>query len=518
MRTGATRCVVLILVGVTCLLARSSTAQAQGKGTQITISQTADTETMDPGKTTLILNVNLMYNLYDTLTRWDAGLKLQPGLATAWKNVSDTVWEFTLRQGVKFQDGAPLTAEDVKATLDRLMTPGKTLYQTSFATVSSVEATGSHTIRVNTRNPDSLLPVRMAQMGSQIIPARFARSDAGGAELARKPIGSGAFKLAEWVKDDRVVMEANRDWWGWDGKPPAVARVIWKPIPDDFARISALERGEVDIITNVPPDQVKAIREGSNTRIVTVPSTRTVIFSMNASQPPLSDKRVRQALHYSIDVDLIVRNLFGGQGKLMSGMLADTDFGYNPQLKPYPYDTVKAKGLLADAGYASGIDVTLYAGSGTMVNDKQLLEVIADMWSKVGIRAKVQMLEMAQRSKMNNERMVPPNSMLLTTPQSTLLDADGSVWRLLHPNGLWGKHWAGNQPGGRFFELMEQARTSLDQRKRKALYTEATQILHEEKPYLELFQEVLTYGTSKRVSFKPRPDYRLIVSEMTATP
>jgi peptide/nickel transport system substrate-binding protein len=92
------------------------------------------------------------------------------------------------------------------------------------------------------------------------------------------------------------------------------------------------------------------------------------------------------------------------------------------------------------------------------------------------------------------------------------------VWRLLHPNGLWGKHWAGNQPGGRFFELMEQARTSLDQRKRKALYTEATQILHEEKPYLELFQEVLTYGTSKRVSFKPRPDYRLIVSEMTATP
>jgi peptide/nickel transport system substrate-binding protein len=236
---------------------------------------------------------------------------------------------------------------------------------------------------------------------------------------------------------------------------------------------------------------------------------------MNASQPPLSDKRVRQALHYAMDVPSIVRNLFAGQGKLMSGMLADTDFGYNPALKPYPYDPARAKKLLAEAGHASGIDVTLYAGSGTMVNDKQLLEVIADMWSKVGIRAKVQMLEMAQRSKMNNERAVPANSMLLTTPQSTLLDADGSVWRLLHPNGLWGKHWAGNQAGGRFFELMEQARTSLDQRKRKALYTEATQILHEEKPYLELFQEVLTYGASKRLNITPRPDYRLIVSEMS---
>jgi peptide/nickel transport system substrate-binding protein len=507
---------VLVLVTAACFLTLPSSAATNGA--EITISQTADAQTMDPGKTTLILNVNFMYNLYDSLTRWDSSLKLQPGLATSWKDVSDTVWEFTIRQGVKWHDGAPLTAEDVKATLERLMAPGKTLYQTSFATVSSVEVAGPYAIRVVTKYPDSLLPVRMAQMGSQIIPARAALSDAAATELARKPIGTGAYRLVEWVKDDRVVMEANREWWGWEGKSPAIERVIWKPIPDDFARMSALERGEVDLVTNVAPDQVKGISEGSNTKIVSVPSTRTVIFSMNASQPPLSDKRVRQALHYAMDVPSIVRNLFAGQGKLMSGMLADTDFGYNPALKPYPYDPARAKKLLAEAGHASGIDVTLYAGSGTMVNDKQLLEVIADMWSKVGIRAKVQMLEMAQRSKMNNERAVPANSMLLTTPQSTLLDADGSVWRLLHPNGLWGKHWAGNQAGGRFYELMEQARTSLDQRKRKALYTEATQILHEEKPYLELFQEVLTYGASKRLNIKPRPDYRLIVSEMKATP
>ena len=517
MRKAVMRWGVLVLVA-TCWLAVPSPAPAQGKGAEITISQTADAGTMNPGKTTLILNVNFMYNLYDTLTRWDRTLTLEPGLATSWKNVSDTVWEFTLRQGVKFHDGAPLTLEDVKASLERLMTPGKSLYLASFATVSSVETVAPHTIRVTTKKPDSLLPVRTAQMGSQIIPARFARSDTGLVELARKPIGSGAYKLVEWVKDDRVVMEVNRDWWGWEGKAPAIERVVWRPIPDDFARVSALERGEVDIITNVPPEQVKGIRDGQGTRIVTTPSTRTVIFSTNASQPPLSDKRVRQALHYAVDAASIVRNLFAGQGKLMSGMLADTDFGYNPNLTPYPYDPDRAKRLLAEAGHASGIDVTLYAGSGTMVNDKQLLEVIADMWSKVGIRAKVQMLEMSQRSKMNNERALPANTMLLTTPQSTLLDADGSMWRLIHPSGLWGTYWAGNKPGGRFFEVMEQARTSLDQSKRKALYTEATQIIHEEKPFLELFQEVLTYGTSKRVAFTPRPDYRLIVSEMTLRP
>jgi len=248
---------------------------------------------------------------------------------------------------------------------------------------------------------------------------------------------------------------------------------------------------------------------------VTVPSTRIVSFQINGTQPPLSDKRARQALHYAMDIASIVKNLYAGQGKPLSGGLADTDFGYNPELKLYPYDPERAKKLLAEAGYPNGIDVTLYAGSGTMVNDKQLLEALADMWSKAGIRAKVEMMEMAQRQKMLNERTTPPNSLLLGNPQSTLLDADGSMWRILHPSGFAGKNWVGSQPGHRFHDLMEQARYTLDQKKRKEMYTEATRIIHDEKPALELFQEVVIYGVSPRMSFKPRADYRLIVSEVT---
>jgi peptide/nickel transport system substrate-binding protein len=236
---------------------------------------------------------------------------------------------------------------------------------------------------------------------------------------------------------------------------------------------------------------------------------------MNSTQPPLADKRVRQALHYALDVNAIIKNLYAGQGKPFSGGLADTDFGYNAALKPYPYDPAKAKQLLTEAGRAGGVDVTLYAGSGTMVNDKFLLETIADMWGKVGIRAKVEMMEMGARQRMLNERAVPPNGMLLGNPQSTLLDADGSLWRILHPNGFNGKYWVGSQPGQRFHDLMEGARYTLDQKKRKQLYTEATQIIHDEKPTLELFQEIAVYATSKRVSFKVRPDYRLIVAEMS---
>ncbi|HEU5322999.1 MAG TPA: ABC transporter substrate-binding protein, partial [Methylomirabilota bacterium] len=270
-----------------------------------------------------------------------------------------------------------------------------------------------------------------------------------------------------------------------------------------------------DVITNVPPDQIDAIRSGKGTQVFTVPATRTVTFWINTTQPPAADRRVRQAMHYAMDVPSIVKNLYAGQGKPFSGGLADTDFGYNPALKPYPYDPARARKLLAEAGYPGGIDVTLFAGSGTMVNDKQLLEALADMWSKVGIRARVEMMEMAARQKMNNERTVPPNGVMLINPQSTLLDADGSLWRLFHPNGFGGRYWAGNQPGQRFHRLMEEARYSLDARKRRELYAEATRIVHEEKPWLELFQEVILYGASRRVAFKPRPDYRLIVAEMT---
>jgi peptide/nickel transport system substrate-binding protein len=503
--------VLAMLLGV---LAVGAPAFAQPRGAQLTIAQPADATTMDPGRSTQVLTVNYFYNLYDTLTRWDAALKLQPGLAVSWKNVNDTTWDFSLRPGVKFHDGTPLTAEDVKATLERNMVPGKTVVQSGFATFESVQVVSPTVIRIVTRKPDPLILVRLAQMGSQIYPARFA-TDEGAKELARKPVGSGAYRFVEWVKDDRLVMEANRDWWGWEGKAASVERVVWKPIPGDFARISALEKGEVDIVTNVAPDQIKAIQGGRTTQLLSVPATRTVTFWINATQPPTSDKRVRQAMHYALDIESIVKNLYAGQGKPFSGGLADTDFGYNPALKPYPYDLPRARKLLADAGYQGGIDVTLYAGFGSMVNDKQLLEIMADMWSKAGIRAKVEMMEMAARQKQNNDRSTPPNGLLLINPQSTLLDADGSLWRLFHPNGFGGRFWSGSQPGTRFYQVMEEARYTLDQKKRKELYTEATRIIHEEKPWLELFQEVILYGTSKRVTFKPRPDYRLIVSEMS---
>jgi peptide/nickel transport system substrate-binding protein len=203
------------VIAVTLLLAAPPAA---AQPIQLTISQPAEATTMDPGRSTQVLTVNYFYNLYDTLTRWDSALRLTPGLATSWKNVNDTTWEFTLRQGVKFHDGAPLTVEDVKATLERNLQPGKTVVQPGFATIEAVQVVSPTTIRVSTKRPDPLLLVRMAQMGAQILPARLT-TDEGAKELARRPVGTGAYRFVERVKDERLVMEAHRDWWGWEKRP-----------------------------------------------------------------------------------------------------------------------------------------------------------------------------------------------------------------------------------------------------------------------------------------------------------
>src|SRR5207245_6506786 len=158
-----------IILGFVALAAAPADAQ---RSTQIVISQPADATTMDPGRSTQVLTVNYFFNLYDTLTRWDASLKLHPALATSWKAVNDTTWEVTLRPDVKFHDGSPLTAEDVKAVYERNMVPGKTVVQSGFSTLEAAQAVNPTTLRITTRKPNPLVPCRWARLAGSFNPRR----------------------------------------------------------------------------------------------------------------------------------------------------------------------------------------------------------------------------------------------------------------------------------------------------------------------------------------------------------
>jgi peptide/nickel transport system substrate-binding protein len=477
----------------------------------LVIAQGADITTLDPTQATQIHNLNLFYNLYDALVTWDSKDigKVVPELAVSWRSLNPTTWQFKLRQGVKFHNGEPFNAEAAKFTIDRLITKGVHQVYGGFATIERAEVVDPYTINVVTAKPDPILVKRFAGYGGQMLPPRYLKQ-VDWKEFALKPVGTGPYRFVEWIKDDRVVLEANPDYWR---GVPRIKRVVWRPIPDNFARVAALVRGEAQLITKVIPDHVPEIEKAGCCRVEHTLTNLVTVYLINAQKGPLANAKVRQALNYAVDKDKIIKELYKGYAIPIGSGIPNTDFGYNPAIKPYPYDPARARKLLAEAGYASGVDIDIQSGNGIHLNDRQLTEAVAAMLADVGVRARVGVLEPAQRSQLLRTNTFP--GLLLADPASTTYDTDGVLWRLHGPGGIVHKIWPGNYEGTRFYQLMEEARYSTDPEKRLRNYHEAAQIWHDEAVELFLFQGELIDAVRNEVVYRARGDQRILVNEIS---
>jgi peptide/nickel transport system substrate-binding protein len=506
-RGRATRAVLPVLAAA--LLAAVLGAGPAG-AQDLVVAQGSDITTLDPTQATQIPNLNLFYNLYDALVTWDPNDigKLVPELAVSWRNVDPLTWQFKLRQGVKFHNGEPFNAESVKFTVDRLITKGVHQVYGGFATIERAEVVDPYTVNIVTAKPDPVLVKRFAGYGGQMLPPQYVKQvDWRG--LAAKPVGTGPYKFVEWIKDDRIVLAANEDYWR---GAPRIKKVTWRPIPDNFARVAALTRGEAHLITKVIPDHVALVQKANCCRVEHTLTNLVTVYLINAQKGPLASTKVRQALNYAVDKDKIVRDLYQGYAIPIGSGIPNTDFGYNPRIKPYPHDPARAKRLLAEAGFPGGVDIEIQSGSGLHLNDRQLTEAVAAMLGEAGIRAKVGVLEPAQRAQLLRTNTFP--GLLLADPASTTYDMDGVVWRLRGPGGIVHKIWPGNYEGTRFYALMEEARHTLDQEKRQRLYHEAAQIYHDEAVELFLFQGELIDAARGNLVYKARGDQRILVYDM----
>ena len=252
---------VLASVGLALLAATPAPAQ----GPTLVIAQGADITTLDPTQATQIHNLNLFYNIYDALVTWDSKDigKVVPELAVSWRSVNPTTWQFKLRQGVKFHNGEPFNAEAAKFTIDRLITKGVHQVYGGFATIERAEVVDPYTINVVTSKPDPILVKRFAGYGGQMLPPQDVKQ-VDWKDFALKPVGTGPYKFVEWVKDDRVVLEAND---AVLAGAPKIKKVVWRPIPDNFARVAALTRGEAQLITKVLPDHVPQVEKAGCCRV-----------------------------------------------------------------------------------------------------------------------------------------------------------------------------------------------------------------------------------------------------------
>lgn len=470
---------------------------------QLTIAQGTDAVTMDPHNTTQMTAMQPFNFIYNKLINRDKDMKLVAELAESWKPLDERSWELKLRKGVKFHNGEDFNADAVKFTLDRVKVPGATQVSSGFTTIEEVKVPDPYTVHIVTKRPDPLLPARLAAWGAQMLPPGHVK-EAGKEGLALKAIGTGPYKLAQWRKDDMLVLEANAAYWG---EKPTFARVVFRPIRDELARVSALTAGEVDIVVNIPVDFADRVKAGRGTYVAETLANATDVFLMG-TDAPLKDRRVRLALNLAVDRKKLSETLFKGYAKPISQGAAPTDFGYNKNIPEYPYDPERAKKLLTEAGYPNGFSIDVQSSTGYIIGDALVVEAVVEMLKKVGIEAKPRFLEIARRAEMLGKRAV--TGLLLANPGSTTFDADGIVWRLLHPEAIGGAYWPHSAKDSEFFKMMEEARYTIDQAKRQEIYFKAAEILHNDPPWLYLWQEFSIYGVSCKVAFSARIDTMIL--------
>jgi peptide/nickel transport system substrate-binding protein len=492
-----------VLVTVVIISYLDSGASAR----DLVIGQGTDVSLLDPHYSTSASDINVFFNLYDNLVLRDENLNLTPGLATSWVLVDDKTWQFKLREGVVFHNGDRFSADDVKFSLDRAISENpRTSVFAALNTIERVDILDASTVNIVTKQPDPLLPTRLSYYGGMMMPKQYFEKV--GMEGFRKdPIGTGALKFVEWKKNERLVLEANKQYWR---APLPYEKVIYKPYPETAARIAALIAGEVDLITAVPPDQVEVIEKSGKAKVEGALYAGFFAYYMNTKNAPLDNKLVRQALHYALDRQAIVKKLWRGRGVVPNDAYPNVDkIGYDKNKPPFEFDPKRAKELLAKAGY-KGEEIVIESAVGYLANDKQLTETLGAMFQEVGVKAKVQLIEYSVRAQKLRQKAI--DGLLLGDPTSTLLDPDGMFWRLMQPGGLV-DYWRHAE----WDRLMGEARFLQDPKRRDEMYKQAAKIFLDEIPVLIVLQPEKTFALKKDLTWKARSDEIVVVYDIKPT-
>lgn len=459
---------------------------------KLVVVQPGDPTTLDPQMHSEIFTRSAIICCFDGLVRRafkDGRIQHLPQLATSWKPINDTTWIFHLRKGVKFHNGEDFTAEAVKYTIERMLDPAtKAKKRWAFTPIDRVEIVDPHTVKIITKSP---LPTLIFQMGFNlpILPPKYFK-EKGGAYAALHPVGAGPFKFVRWVKDDELVFEANEDYW--DG-PPKVKTLIYKPIPEASTRVAALLGGDADIVRRIPTHLIPMINKSGKAKVVKAKGALGINAWMDTlKEGPLQDKRVRQAINYAVDRQSIIEHVLEGYGTPLATPLSHAVFGYDPNINPYAYDPKRAKALLKEAGYGDGFALTFNTCSGRYIKDKESVEAIAGQLAKVGINVNVEVHEWGSYMK----KVFSPEGAgpMWIIGWASVFDADGVYYPLAGCEQTLSK-WCNKE----FQSLLDQARATMDQKRREELYSQAGKIIHEEAPALFLWSGTDVYGVSNRV-------------------
>ncbi|TVT29265.1 glutathione ABC transporter substrate-binding protein [Salinicoccus cyprini] len=500
--------------------------EGTGSGGDLTVAMMDDAVTLDPHGSNDSASAQVRRNIYETLVHQEVDMALAPGLAEEWEATEDDVWNFTLREGTTFHNGSEFTAEDVKATLDRVRdTAVASEVAFLFEMISDVEVVGDYEVNLHTEYPFAPLPSHLAHntagiMSKELIDQDYQSAlDEGGVDMTveeyyalREEGGSDYEDIAERISEhtgnvigseadgtnhlmfesrapgDNTVLQKFEDFQGGERN---FETVTFRVIPENGARMAELETGGIQVAGDVDSTSAVRVEEGEDTELVEQESVRMSYLGFNTEKEPFDDVRVRQAISYAIDRDEIISGVYDDMGIKADGPLAPDVWGHDENLEGVEYDMERAKELLAETDVADGFETTIWVDEDPQIVDTAVY--IQEKLSELNIDVQVEQFEWGAYLDRTAQG---DHEMFILGWTTVTADADYGLYALFHSNS----HGA---TGNRSFytneevdTLLDEGRTEPDEDARFEAYSQAQEILIEEAPAAYLFHTNFAIGVN----------------------
>ncbi len=503
------------LVFVCLTLCTAAPASAAEKS--ITIGLISDTLFMDPHQQQELVTTAITRHIYDPLLAESAdGSKLEPMLAESWELAPDQLtWTFKLRKGVKFSDGSPFTAEDVKYSIWRT---AQFLGKTLVMTIGEVVIVDPHTVKLITKAPDGALPDKLAKL---CIMSKAYTTKVGDEAVNLKPMGTGPYVLAEWVKQDHISLALNPNYWG---RQPAIANVRFKPISNAATRTAALLSGEVDLADDIPVRDLARLQKTKGMDLVVRPGRRLIYMQIDGTREPtpgidgpknpMKDLRVRQAISLGIDRRAIVKITLNGNGYPTGQLVQQGKRGNIPGLPVPEYNPKKAKQLLKEAGYEQGFALRMDGPVDSYLNDAQVVQAIAGQLAKIGI--KVEPILHPRATFLAYVRRGEKTSLVMAGwPEEMDFGAMGNIFYYTRgKNPAKGGSNRCHYSNPAFDKLLDDADATADIARRTQLLEEAARLVLHDVGVIPLYFSQDIYGKKNTIKFTPRANKFIMADEL----
>jgi peptide/nickel transport system substrate-binding protein len=420
-------------------------------------------------------------------------------LAESWQ-MSGTKLQFKLRRGVRFHDGSNFTSRDVMASFKRILTDKASLQAPNLENVKEMETPDEHSFVITLKRADA---TALEDINGRVIMKQIAAEKMG--ELDNRPIGTGPFKFTSWERSGQFVVRRNESYWG---TPAKIDEVIYKSIQEDAARIAALEAGQADVISNIPPHEIARLKTNPRLRVQAVQGLRPIFLVLSPAYKPLDNVKVRRAITHAIDRERIIKHVLEGSAYTLTGLLSPQVFGYDPGAKALPYDPDKGKQLLNEAGFPNGFEIDYYSPTGRYPKDREVAQVIVEQLSRIGIKANLKTPEWAIFNTDYKNGKYP----IYLTGRGSLTDAD-TLFQQYFRTGTTKRVLGYSNP--KLDEILDVERQTFEPRKREKLLFDAHRVILDDCPAVPLWNSMDVYAHRADLVWNAPPDEKVEMKQAT---